>query len=302
MLDQLKGTGVALITPFREDASIDFEGLGRMVNYQIANEIDYLVVLGTTGETPTLSDKDRFEILDFVIDTVRERVPIVAGFGGNDTQHILHSINYYGLKGISAILSVSPYYNRPNQRGLYQHYAAIAEVCNKPIIIYNVPGRTAANITASTTLRLAREFKNIVGIKEASGNMEQCMNIIKRRPKSFLVISGDDLLTLPYLSLGMDGVISVIANAFPREFDSLVHAALEGDLITARRHHYKLLSIVQMIYEDGSPAGVKEALKTLGLCGNTVRLPLANVNNDVATRIESEVLRLRDEMISTLEF
>ncbi|MCB0515364.1 MAG: 4-hydroxy-tetrahydrodipicolinate synthase [Chitinophagales bacterium] len=301
MTDILRGTGVALITPFTSDRKIDFDALVRLVEYQIENEIDYLVALGTTGETPTLSDADRFAILDCIIGTVRGRVPLVAGFGGNDTQHILDSIDQYGLNGIEAILSVSPYYNKPNQRGIYQHYAAIAEGCKKPIILYNVPGRTSSNIVASTTLQLARDFKNIIGIKEASGSMEQCMNIIKRRPKGFLVISGDDVLTLPYLSLGMDGVISVIANAFPREYDSMVHAALSGDLKTANQHHYKLLNIMQMIYEDGNPAGVKEVLNNLNIINtNTLRLPLANVNNDVATRIKNEVKKLRKDMISTM--
>lgn len=298
MREILKGTGVALITPFNNDRTVDFSSLEKLINYQIENDTAYLVALGTTGETATLSDEERFKILDCVIETTNKRIPVVAGFGGNDTQHILYAINRYGLKGISAILSVSPYYNKPNQRGLYQHYAAIADVCRKPIILYNVPGRTSANIDAETTLQLAHDFDNIVGIKEASGNMEQCMNIIKGRPSDFLVISGDDLLTLPYLSLGMDGVISVIANAYPREFSVMVEAALRGDLITANKHHYILLDMVQMIYEDGNPAGIKEVMKTLGICENYLRLPLANVNEELKQKLITETRKLKVGMLS----
>lgn len=299
---RFRGLGVALITPFRTASHggvppIDHAGLQLVIEHQINGGVDYLVVMGTTGESVTLSAEEKKQLLGQVIEVVKNRVPIVLGVGGNNTAEVVHQLETYDLSGVDGILSVSPYYNKPTQEGIYQHYKALAQASLLPILLYNVPGRTASNISAETTLRLARDFKNIIGIKEAGGNLDQIGTIIKHRPKDFLVISGDDALTLPMLALGADGVISVVGNALPAEFARLVEAGLSGDMPAARREHYKLLEFMSAIFAEGNPAGIKEAVRVLGLCGNTLRLPLVNVSEATAKRIyhamaDAEVVKL----------
>ena len=270
----LKGMGVALITPFKDDESIDFDALSKLIEYQIHNGIDYLVVLGTTAETPTLTEQEKNEVLSFVIERVKERVPIVLGLGGNNTRGIVERLKTESFQGVDAILSVVPYYNKPSQEGIYQHYKAIASATKLPVILYNVPGRTGVNMTAETTLRLAREFDNIVAIKEASGNITQMDDIIKNKPKDFMVISGDDGITFPLITLGAVGVISVIGNAFPREFSRMVRLALEGDYANALLIHHKFTELFELLFVDGNPAGVKSILSSMGYIRNRLRLPL----------------------------
>lgn len=270
----LKGMGVALITPFKDDESIDFDALSKLIEYQIRNGIDYLVVLGTTAETPTLTEQEKNEVLSFVIERVKERVPIVLGLGGNNTRGIVERLKTESFQGVDAILSVVPYYNKPSQEGIYQHYKAIASATKLPVILYNVPGRTGVNMTAETTLRLAREFDNIVAIKEASGNITQMDDIIKNKPKDFMVISGDDGITFPLITLGAVGVISVIGNAFPREFSRMVRLALEGDYANALLIHHKFTELFELLFVDGNPAGVKSILSSMGYIRNRLRLPL----------------------------
>ena len=270
----LKGMGVALITPFKDDESIDFDALSKLIEYQIQNGIDYLVVLGTTAETPTLTEQEKNEVLSFVIERVKERVPIVLGLGGNNTRGIVERLKTESFQGVDAILSVVPYYNKPSQEGIYQHYKAIASATKLPVILYNVPGRTGVNMTAETTLRLAREFDNIVAIKEASGNITQMDDIIKNKPKDFMVISGDDGITFPLITLGAVGVISVLGNAFPREFSRMVRLALEGDYANALLIHHKFTELFELLFVDGNPAGVKSILSSMGYIRNRLRLPL----------------------------
>jgi 4-hydroxy-tetrahydrodipicolinate synthase len=234
--------------------------------------------MGTTGESVTLTKEEKKSIVQHVIETVDSRVPIVLGLGGNNTQEILNSLNKESFAHIDALLSVSPYYNKPNQRGIYQHYKAIAENSPLPVILYNVPGRTSSNIVADTTLKLAEEFKNIIGIKEASGSLEQCMKIIKYRPKDFLVISGDDALTLPIIASGGDGVISVVANAFPKDFSEMTRQMLTGNLKEGQKLHYKLTDIIEQLFADGNPAGIKAVLEMMKICSSNVRLPLVKIN------------------------
>ena len=278
MLKRLRGTGVALVTPFHKDGSIDFNCLGKLVDRMINNGVDYLVVLGTTGESVTLNSDEKTAILGFVVDQVEGKVPIILGLGGNNTNEILNSINSCDFDGVDAILSVSPYYNKPTQKGLYLHYKMIANMSPVPVILYNVPGRTACNISAETTLRLAYDIEGIIGIKEASGDLEQCMDIIKHKPDGFLVISGDDALTLPMIAIGGDGVISVVANAFPEDFSELVNHALRGNMKLAREYHYKLIDIIVNLFVEGNPAGIKAAMEIMGNCEANLRSPLTQVS------------------------
>lgn len=271
---KLKGMGVALVTPFRQDNSIDFPALSRVINRLIDREADYLVVLGTTGETPTLFPEEQSQIRDFVRQTAGGRVPLVLGMGGNHTQAIVDNLRKTDLSGFEAILSVVPYYNKPSQEGLYQHYKTISEVSPLPVILYNVPGRTGVNMTAETTLRLAKEFPNIIGIKEASGNFVQIEEIIKNKPTDFEVISGDDGITYPLMTLGAVGVISVIGNAFPKEFGRMVRLCLEGNFEEALPIHFRFTELFNLMFIDGNPAGVKCALNALGIIENILRLPL----------------------------
>lgn len=270
----LKGMGVALITPFKEDESVDYEALGRLVDYLLQNGADYLVVLGTTAETPTLTEEEKKKIIELVVTKVRHRIPIVLGVGGNCTKSVVDKLKNDNFEGIDAILSVVPYYNKPSQEGIYQHYKAIAQATELPVILYNVPGRTGVNMTAETTLRLAREFKNIVAVKEASGNITQMDDIIKNKPKDFNVISGDDGITFPLITLGAIGVISVIGNAFPREFSRMVRLALAGDYDSARTIHHRFTELFSLLFVDGNPAGVKSMLSMMGFVENRLRLPL----------------------------
>ncbi|MBR6310581.1 MAG: 4-hydroxy-tetrahydrodipicolinate synthase [Paludibacteraceae bacterium] len=274
MKNKFKGMGVALITPFKQDNSVDFESLGKLIDYQIKNGADYMVVCGTTAETPTLSSAERQAVIDFAKDRIAGRVPIVLGLGGNNTMAIVESLKNDDFSGIDAILSVVPYYNKPSQEGIYQHYKTISENSKVPVILYNVPGRTGVNMTAETTLRIARECPNVVAIKEASGNINQMNDIIKNKPKDFMVISGDDGITFPLITMGAVGVISVIGNAFPAEFSKMVRLALNGDYESARQIHHEFTELFDLLFVDGNPAGVKCMLSMMGYIENKLRLPL----------------------------
>lgn len=288
-MQSLIGTGVALVTPFKKDLSVDVDALKRIVNFQIDNGIDYLVVLGTTAETATLSKQEKELVIQTIVDANNGRLPLVLGVGSNNTQEVIDELKTRNLTDFTAILSVSPYYNKPTQEGIYQHFKAIAEVSPLPIILYNVPGRTASNMLPSTVLRLANEFKNVVAIKEAAGDIVQAMTLIKNKPKDFLVISGDDMITLPMVLAGGAGVISVIGEGFPKEFSEMVRLGLNKRVDEAYKLHYLLADSIDMIFEQGNPAGIKEIFKSLGLSENIVRLPLVNVNEDLANRLHSFV-------------
>ncbi len=284
------GTGVALVTPFKKDDSIDFKALANVIEHVIKNGVEYLVALGTTGETPVLSDKEQGEVIKHVIKVNGGRLPLVVGMGGNHTRQQIERIENTDFDGIAAILTASPYYNKPNQKGIYNHYMAIAGASPVPVIIYNVPSRTGSNISAETTLKLAAECENFAGIKEASGNMVQIMKIAKDKPAGFDLISGDDALTLPMISTGGCGVISVIGNAFPRQFSEMVRLALDNRWDEARSIHYSLLEIIDQLFIEGSPAGVKAALNILNICENQVRLPLTTVSRTTYSRL-TELIR-----------
>ena len=286
-MKELIGTGVALITPFKEDLTIDIEGLQSVVNYSIANGIDYLVVLGTTAESATLSKPEKQLVIDTIIETNAERLPLVLGLGGNHTQAVIEELKTTNVSAFTAILSVSPYYNKPSQEGIYQHFAAISEVSEKPIIVYNVPGRTASNIQPETVKRLATDFGNIVAIKEAAGDIVQAMNLIAMCPKNFLVISGDDMITLPMVLAGGAGVISVTGEGFPKEFSEMVKLGLNKKAEEAYKIHYKLAPAIDCIFEEGNPAGIKAVFKNLGICGDTVRLPLVSIGKDLQGKIDT---------------
>ena len=281
---QLYGTGVALVTPFNEDKSIDFASLRKLITHT-AKGVDYLVVMGTTGESATLTEEEKTEILAFVKKNNAKKLPIVYGIGGNNTQHVLEQLHATNLSGVTAVLSVSPYYNKPSQEGIYQHFVKVADASPKPIILYNVPGRTSSNLMAQTTLRLSKH-KNIIGIKEASGNLEQCMAISKGKPKSFMLISGDDLLTLPIYSIGGVGVISVLANALPQVFKKMKEFAFAGNYSKAQLEAFRLLEINGPMYEEGNPVGVKHLLKLMGIGNGEVRLPLVKVSKNLSKKIE----------------
>lgn len=270
----LTGMGVALITPFKQDKSVDFPALARLLEYIIQNKADYIVVLGTTAETATLTEDEKKAVKEFVIERVNRRVPLVLGVGGNNTKALTDYLKENDLSAFNAILSVVPYYNKPSQEGIYQHYKAIAEASPIPVILYNVPGRTGVNMTAETTLRLARDFENIIGIKEASGNITQMDDIIKNKPTDFMVISGDDGITFPLITLGAVGVISVIGNAFPKEFSRMVRLALHGQYDQALQIHHKFTELFSLLFVDGNPAGVKCLLNAKGMIENELRLPL----------------------------
>ena len=281
------GSGVALVTPFDASMQVDFDALKELVEYQMENGTDFLVVQGTTGESPTLSSEEKEAILATVLETNNGKLKVVYGLGGNDTASIAGKLAK-GLEGIDGILSVSPYYNKPTQKGIIAHYKILADSTDLPIIPYNVPGRTGSNMAPETTLELA-EVKNIVAVKEASGNMEQILQIIKDRPQGFGVLSGDDNLTMPLILAGADGVISVVANAFPAQFSTMVHASMQGELDTARKAHNSLFDITKMFFEQGNPGGVKAALSYLDIMDDFMRLPLYPVSQELKLRIEQEV-------------
>jgi 4-hydroxy-tetrahydrodipicolinate synthase len=272
--DLLRGTGVALVTPFKSDGTVDYESLKRLINFVIDGGVQYVVTLGTTGETPTLTKEEKLEIVQATFTAVAARVPVVIGIGGNNTAEIVKDIEAFPIEKAAAVLSASPYYNKPSQEGIYQHYKAIAQATTKPIILYNVPGRTGSNMTAATTIRLANDFENISGIKEASGNMAQCMQIIKDAPEEFLVVSGDDNLAMAQIACGMKGVISVAANCFPKDFSEMVSVALDEDFTTARALNNKMLEGYDLLFAENNPAGVKAFLTELGIIENAVRLPV----------------------------
>jgi len=290
-MDKFRGLGVAMVTPFKKDKSIDFEALETLTEHLVSNGTNYLVVMGTTGENPTISVSEQMDILNTVKKVNEGRKPIVLGVGGNNTRALLDRMSSVDWKGIDAILSVSPYYNKPNQEGIYQHFIKIADASEVPVIIYNVPGRTGSSISAETTLRLA-SHPNIIATKEASGDIEHCMAIIDNKPEGFEVISGDDSLTLPFLSVGMSGVISVIGNAYPKEFSQMVNYALEGNFENARYLHYKLLPLMTGIFMDGNPGGIKEVLKHLGICETHLREPLYPVSKEVKKLLLTEAAKV----------
>ena len=288
-MHKLIGTGVALITPFKNDFSIDTDALSRIVRYQIDNGIDYLVVLGTTAETATLNSEERNLVINTVVAANAGKLPLVLGVGGNNTAAVVEELKTRDLSSFAAILSVSPYYSKPTQEGIYQHFKAIALASLLPIILYNVPGRTASNVLPSTVVRLAQDFKNIVAIKEASGDIVQAMKIIESKPDDFLVISGDDMITLPMVLAGGAGVISVIGEGFPKLFSKMVHLGLEKKVEEAYKLHYKISPCIDFIFEQGNPAGIKEVFMTLGLCENVVRLPLVSVDAGLSNKIQKFV-------------
>jgi 4-hydroxy-tetrahydrodipicolinate synthase len=284
-MNQLKGLGVAMVTPFKKDLTVDIPALKKLTDHLIDNGADYLVVMGTTGETPTLDKEDKKLVLETVIATAAGRKPIVLGLGGNNTHDLCLQLDRMDTTGLTALLSVAPYYSKPTQNGFYEHYKALSEHAKLPIILYNVPGRTGSNMLADTTLRIAFDCRNVIGIKEASGNMEQIMTIIRDRRKDFMVISGDDSITLPLIAAGADGVISVVGNAFPKEFSAMVHHALKGEMTEARNLHYKLLEVTQLLFIEGNPAGIKEVLSHLDICENYLRLPLTPVSQLISERM-----------------
>jgi len=283
-MQSFTGTGVALITPFKKDFSVDTDALKRIVNYQIEGGIDYLVVLGTTAEAATLSKDEKELVIDTVVSANNGRLPLVLGVGSNNTKEVTDELTTRNLSAFAAILSVSPYYNKPTQEGIYQHFKAIAQASPLPIIVYNVPGRTSSNMLPQTVIRLANDFKNIVAIKEAAGDIVQAMKLIQNKPEGFLVISGDDMITLPMVLAGGAGVISVIAQGFTK-FAQMVRLGLDGKVSEAYKLHYKYADVIDLIFEQGNPAGIKHIFKELGLSEDTVRLPLVNVDEDLATRI-----------------
>ena len=291
-MNELYGAGVALVTPFHQDGSIDYNGLEQLIEHQISGGMDYLVSLGTTGEVATLSADERKAVWKFTAERVNGRVPLVAGIGGNNTAEVIHQLRQFDASGYTAILSVSPYYNKPTQEGIYQHYKAIATASPLPVILYNVPGRTGSNVSPETTVRLANEVDNIVATKEASGSFDQFSKIMRDKPDNFLLISGDDPVTLPMMAIGAAGVISVVANAFPAEVSLLTRLCREGNYVAARDVQNKLIRITELCFAEGNPAGVKAILNQLGICGPTVRLPLiaASSQLDEAIRTESRMI------------
>ncbi len=290
-MENIKGTGVALVTPFLADGDIDFNGLTNLVNHVIDGGLDYLVVLGTTGETATLSTAEKDEVLAHVKKVNNGRLPLVIGIGGNNTSAIVEEFERVDLTGVDAILSASPYYNKPTQEGIYQHYKVLAEHSPLPLILYNVPGRTASNMTASTTLRLAHDFENIVAIKEASGDLNQVMEIVKDKPADFMVISGEDALNFPIITCGGVGVISVLANSQPKLTADVVNLALKNENESARNLHYKSLDFINLLFAEGNPAGVKAALKLQEICGDDVRMPLMKASEGLMGTLKAELAK-----------
>lgn len=284
--DTLKGTGVALVTPFKKDGSVDYDALQKLIHFVIDGGVQYVVTLGTTGETPTLSKEEKLEIIQATYSYVSARVPVVVGIGGNDTREVLKELERLPIDKAAAILSASPYYNKPSQEGIYQHYKAMAQATTRPILLYNVPGRTGSNMAAETTVRLANDFENICGIKEASGNLAQCMQILRDKPQEFLVVSGDDNLAMAQIACGMRGVISVAANCFPKDFTAMINAALADDYTTARALNNKLLEGYDLLFAENNPAGVKAFLSELGIIENNLRLPLVPLSSSIAKKVK----------------
>jgi len=285
--ESLQGTGVALVTPFAADLEVDYSALGRVIDFVIKGGVEYVVTLGTTGETPTLSKEEKIDIIHFTYEHVNRRVPVVVGIGGNNTEELIKDLETFPLEKAIAVLSASPYYSKPSQEGLFAHYKALAEASPKPILLYNVPARTGRNVNASTIIQLAHEVENIVGIKEAGGDMNQCMQILRDRPDDFLVVSGDDALALPQIACGMDGVISVAANSFPDRFADMVRAALKHDFKTAKLINDQLLEGYDLLFAENNPAGVKAALAEMGIINNFLRLPLVTLSDGLTSKMKS---------------
>jgi 4-hydroxy-tetrahydrodipicolinate synthase len=284
-----RGTGIALVTPFDSKGRPDRKGLRRIIDHVVQGGVEFIVALGTTAETPTLSKEDRMEVLELVKEGLDGRLPLWCGMGGNDTRELLEQLTSFDLKGVDALLSVTPYYNRPSQDGLYAHYRELALATDHPIVLYNVPARTGCSLLAETTLRLADDFKNIVATKEASGDWMQIMEIMRSKPADFKVYSGDDAISLPLLSLGLDGVVSVVGNAWPQTFGQMVRHALAGESTEARQLHYQMLPLMTAVFREGSPAGIKFILQSMGLCEDHLRLPLVGIS----TRLQNELIDLR---------
>lgn len=283
----LQGTGVALVTPFHKQGNIDFTAFGNLIEHTISGGVDYLLCLGTTSEYPTLSKQEKMAIVEYTIEKVENRVPIVLGMGGNDTRSLVDEIRKTDFSSIAAILSVAPYYNKPNQKGLYTHFKAVAEASDVPVILYNVPGRCGVNISAETCVQLATDFPNIIGIKEASGNILQCMDILMNKPQGFTVVSGEDALVLPLMALGMQGVISVTANAFPKQMSELVNHCLKSNMKKARAVHEKLLPFSKAIFEEGNPVGIKAALEIMNIASSNLRQPLVKASKPLQTKLQT---------------
>ena len=292
MKDKLTGLGVAIVTPFREDGSVDFPALGRLLDHLLAGGVQYLIVLGTTGEAGTLNTDEKRAVVDYVAEHTAHRLPIVVGIGGNNTHYVIDQIRHFDFEHIDAILSVAPYYNKPTPRGLFEHYRTIAATSPVPVVLYNVPGRTGVNIPADTTLELARAFDNIVAIKEASGNLGQIMRIAAGKPEDFLIISGDDALIIPIMAVGGSGVISVAANAWPKEFRRITDAAHAGDYAAANREHFRFLRMIELLFADGNPGGIKAVLSEMGLMENQLRLPLVPVKEEVRREVVEVMKKL----------
>lgn len=292
-MKKFKGTGVAIVTPFKSDYSIDFSALGRVIDHVINGGVNYIVALGTTGESATLTHDEKNAVISYVTEKIDKRVPLVVGAGGNNTQEVINTIREADLSGVDAILSVTPYYNKPGQRGLFEHFKAIATSCPLPVILYNVPGRTSCNLSAETCLELAHECENIVAIKEASGDLNQIMKIVRGKPENFSVISGDDALIIPIIAAGGIGVISVLANAYPAQTSEIVNQALKSNFKTSREMHFRFIEMIEMLFVDGNPAGVKAMLSKMNICLNNLRLPLVPVNKQVQSRIEKAMDELK---------
>lgn len=291
-MKRFKGTGVAIVTPFKNDASIDFTALGKITEHVITGGVNYIVVLGTTGETPTLSRDERKAVVSQVLEINNKRVPVIVGIGGNSTQEVVNSILHNDLSEIDGILSVVPYYNKPTQKGLFQHFRSVANCSPVPVIMYNVPGRTSCNMTAETCLELAHQYENIIGVKESSGDMGQIIKIIKGKPENFAVISGDDMLAIPIISVGGAGVVSVLANVFPYQCSEMVSNALRSNFKSAREVQFSLIELIDLLFTEGNPSGIKAMLSTLNLCQNVLRLPLVPVSRPVLMKIQKAVEEL----------
>ena len=292
MKDRFSGLGVAIVTPFRSDASIDFPALGRLLDHVAGGGVNYLVVLGTTGESVTLNQDEKRAVVDFVIEHTEQKLPVIVGIGGNNTHAVIDQISHFRFDHIDGILSVAPYYNKPTPRGLYEHYRTISSASPVPVILYNVPGRTGINIPAETTLELAHACENIVAVKEASGNLNQVIRIARDKPDDFQIISGDDALTLPIMSVGGAGVISVAANAYPAPFRQITDAALTGDFPGAALIHYRFAEMINLLFADGNPGGIKAVLSEMGIIENNLRLPLVPVRDEIMNRIRKEMKKI----------
>lgn len=291
-MNKFHGTGVALVTPFNADGSVDYDGLKKLINYQIDGKVEYLVSLGTTGETATLNKDEKKKIWAFTAEINNGRLPLIAGIGGNNTAEVIQEVKEFDASGYDAILSASPYYNKPTQEGIYQHYKAISESTDLDVLLYNVPGRTASNVSAETTCRLAVDCKNIIGTKEASGSFDQFNQIMRDKPADFLLISGDDPVALPMISLGAVGVISVIGNAFPLLFSEMIRLSLKGDFKAAQLLHLKVIEFTRLVFEEGNPAGIKAALKYFNICGDQVRLPLVPPSGRLSQLISTQIKQI----------